>query len=144
MAPTVLVGAIFCVSRWDGSCAPLRKLAAKIHRDRPEPGQIHHDFVACAKPQRLYEASGQNGLARAQAFAASGEMIGEPRQRMVGMAEHIGAGAPPCLIAIDERTAGHVEEIGRGPSRDGFAEHATGGEDSSATKVGAPSVCQST
>jgi hypothetical protein len=27
-------------------------------------------------------------------MAASGEMVGEPRQRIVGMAEHVGAGAP--------------------------------------------------
>jgi hypothetical protein len=37
--------------------------------------------------------SRQRDLAGAQAFASGGEMIGEPGQRMMGMAEHVGAGA---------------------------------------------------
>src|ERR1700722_2460425 len=75
-----------CVSM-DAANEVENALRAKIRCHRPEPGQIHHDFVASAKPHRLHEASGQDDLTCAQAFAAGGEMIGEPRQCMMGMAE---------------------------------------------------------
>ena len=46
-------------------------------------------------------------------------MVGEPGQRVVGMAEHVGAGALPDLHAVDQRAADHLEQIGRGGSRHG-------------------------
>ena len=56
-------------------------------------------------------------------------MIGEPGQRVVGMAEHVGAAALPDFDAVDQRAADHVKQIGRGRSRHRLAEHAAGGEE---------------
>ena len=65
----------------------------------------------------------------AQAFAVGGEMVGEPGQRVVRMAEHVGAGAAPDFVAVDDGAADDVEQIGRGGSRHRFAEHAAGGKE---------------
>ena len=94
-----------------------------------EAGQIHHHAVAGLEPQRLDEAPGQHDLARAQALAVGGEMIGEPGQRVVRMAEHVGAGAAADFSAVDDGAADHVEQIGCGGSRHRLAEHAAGGKE---------------
>ena len=97
--------------------------------------------VAGLQPHRLDQASGQHDLAGVQAPALGGEMIGEPGQRVVRMAEHIGAAAAAGFLAVDDRAA-------RAPSsRSGAAARATGApstqpaaKKSSATSVGAPMV----
>src|ERR1700682_4217000 len=77
---------------------------------RPEPLQFHPHLVPGLEPHRLDEAPGQHDLAGAQAFAIGGEMIGEPGECVVRMAEDVGAGAPPCLVAVDYRAADHAEQ----------------------------------
>ena len=37
-----------------------------------------------------------------QSLALVGKMIGEPGQRVVGMAEHVGAGAAANFLTIDQ------------------------------------------
>jgi len=78
-----------------------------------------------------------------RAVAVGGEMIGEPGQRVVGMAEHVGAACPAPPHGRDEPPADHRQKIRHCGSRHGVAEHAAAAKKSSATKVGAPRVCQS-
>ncbi len=59
-----------------------------------------------------------------QAAALSSEMIGEPGERVVGMAQHIGAGAAPLLLAVDDGASRDRAQIGCGDARHRFAEHA--------------------
>jgi hypothetical protein len=108
---------------------------AKIHRHCSEPGQIHYDFVAGIEPHRLYKTSRQDDLASAQALASGealargGEMVGEPRQRMMGMAEHIGAGALRDVNAVDDGAADDLQQIRCDRSRHRLSKHATGREE---------------
>ena len=64
-----------------------------------------------------------------EALAVSGEVVGEPGERVVGMAEHVGAGAAADLTVVDDGAAGDLQEIRRLGARHGLAEHAAGGEE---------------
>src|SRR3954454_8854909 len=57
-----------------------------------------------------------------------GEMVGEPGECVVGMAEHVRAAALPGFNAVDERAADDAEHVRRGGPRHRLAEHAAGGE----------------
>ena len=62
-------------------------------------------------------------------LAARGKMVGKPGECVVGVAEHVGAGALPGRGAADERAADYREQVGRGRSRHRLAKHATGGKE---------------
>src|SRR5689334_18244837 len=62
-------------------------------------------------------------------LTARGKTIGEPGERIEGMAQHVGAGAPPGPDAADDRAANYREQVGRGRSRHRLAKHATGGKE---------------
>ena len=54
-------------------------------------------------------------------------MIGEPRQRIVGVAEHVARRCRPAgTFAVDDGSAGHVQQIRRRGPRAALAEHAAG------------------
>ena len=57
------------------------------------------------------------------------KMIGEPGQRVVRMAEHVGAGAAAGFDAVDEGAADHFQQVRRGRSRHRLSEHAAGGKE---------------
>src|SRR5450631_1872423 len=63
--------------------------------------QFHHHAVADGEPDGLDETAGQHDLAGGEAVAVGGEMIGEPGQRVTGLAEHVGAAALPDFLAVD-------------------------------------------
>ena len=95
----------------------------------PQWLQFHHDAVAGLEPDRLDQAAGQHDFAGAQALAVGCEMVGEPGECVVRVAEYIRAGPLPGLDAIDDGPAGHSQQVWRGGSRYGVAEHATGGKE---------------
>jgi hypothetical protein len=56
-------------------------------------------------------------------------MVGEPCQRVVRMAEHIGAGASSILNPVDHGATDDIKQIGSCGSRHRGSEHAAGGEE---------------
>src|SRR5579864_7042598 len=80
----------------------------KLRLHGPQPGQLHDHLVARLEPHRLHQASRQHQLALVQALAFGGQMIGEPGECVVGVAEHVGAGAGADLGSVDQGTAGDL------------------------------------
>src|SRR6185312_881603 len=64
-----------------------RSFSGETDLHRAEPRQIHCHAVARLEPHGLDQASGQHDLAGAQGLAAGGEMVGQPRQRVMRMTE---------------------------------------------------------
>src|SRR3954468_10595827 len=96
--------------------------------DVAQPAQLHPDLVAGGEPHGLDQAAGQHDLAGAEVLAAGGEMVGEPGECVVGMAEHVRAAALPGFNAVDERAADDAEHVWRGGPRHRLAERAARGE----------------
>src|SRR5580698_5198777 len=88
---TTLIGQRSAPTRWLATTAAARlRRSGNRRADAAEARQIHRHVVAGVEPQGLDEATGQHDLTRAQGLAVGGKMVGEPRQRMVRMAEHVG------------------------------------------------------
>src|SRR5882724_7033695 len=114
---------------WARFALPTVRILRKRGCHRAQPIQLHLHAVAGIKPHRLHETPGEHDLPGMQPFAFLGEMVGEPGQRVVGMAKHVGAGAAAGFIAVDDGAAGDLEQVGRLVARNRLAEHAAGGEE---------------
>ena len=95
---------------WARHDASHRLTSEERYVHRPQSRQFHLHFVTGTKPQGLDQTAGENDFTRAQALAVRGEMIGQPRQRVMRMVQHIGAGAPPCFNAIDDGAADYITQ----------------------------------
>src|SRR5436190_10791032 len=94
-----------------------------------QPIQLHLHAVARIEPHGFHETACEHDLPGMQSLALLGEMVGEPGQRVVGMAEHVGAGAAPGFLAVDDSAALDREQVGRLDARHRLAEHAAGSEE---------------
>ena len=118
---------------------PGYKTSREFRFHRPQPSSSIR-AVAGLEPHRLDEAARQHDLPGLQSLASVGEMVGEPGQRVVGMAEHVGAGAAPASSPLIKARPFTVSRSGA--SLRGTASPSTqpAAKKSSATSVGAPIV----
>src|SRR5207244_10993559 len=94
-------------SRIDGTLSaitPTRRAGylRELRFHSTQPIQLHLDAVAGIEPHGFHETACEHDLPGMQSLALLGEMVGEPGQRVVGMAEHVGAGALAGLLAVDD------------------------------------------
>src|SRR2546422_256734 len=121
-------------SRTDGTLSaitPTRPAGylRELRFHRAQPVELHLHAVARIEPHGFHETAREHDLPGMQSLALFGEMIGEPGQRVVGMTEHVGPGAAPGLLAVDDGAALDREQVRRLGARHRLAEHAAGGEE---------------
>src|SRR6516165_5682557 len=87
--------------------------SAKPRLHPPQPRKLDDHMITRLQPRWFDQASREHELASMQAPVFAGEMIGKPGQRVMGMAEHVGAATTTSLDAVDQRAALHEKQIGR-------------------------------